>query len=105
MAGVMCVETMSVRVCGEGLMCAGAGADAGGDGTLSCRSCDCDVCWLECRSGSGVLLVERVWVSVVRRARRGRRKVGGKEHRVSERHCRAVRARSDIVVCVVCDCL
>lgn len=89
--GVICVDMMDVRACGAD------GAGGLGEGVEGMRS-SWDVRWLARRSGSGVLLVSRVWDAVVMRARRGRVKECCIEGRVSERHCRAVRLRSDIVV-------
>lgn len=100
MLGVRCFETMDSRACGEALIFAGTGEGAlggrcGGDWTFWLWSRD--MCWLDCRSGSGALLVSRVCDTVVMWARSGRRNVGGSDERVSRRHCRAERAKRAMV--------
>jgi hypothetical protein len=103
MVGVMCVETTSWRACGLGLLAAGAAASEGsGCGVLVRSWATWDVRWPDWRRGSGMEPVERLCDTVVIRARRGRRKVGGSVERDSRSAFRAERASSAIVVS--CDC-
>jgi hypothetical protein len=101
MLGVMFDETRSCRACGEGLRSEDAGCGAcdgicGADCTFARRSGEmCCPLW---SSGSATLEVSRVWETVVMRARRGRRNVGGSDDRVSRRAFRAERARRVIVL-------
>ena len=104
----MWVETMSSRVCGDGLISAADGDDAFAgvyvvDCTFSFRSCE--MCCPDRIMGSGTLPVSSVCDTVVMWARRGRRNVGGNADRDSRMHCRAERANSAIVMFAMLDWL